>query len=73
MINLIISGQTKIGKTTAMNVIHPDNSKLVEVEKGVELLNMIGAGHGGGIYSVNNKPDYQKIMVNLALKYNGGE
>ena len=73
MINLIISGQTKIGKTTAINAIHPDKSRLVEIEDGIELLNMMGAGHGGGIYSVNHKPDYQKIMANLALKYNGGE
>ncbi|HGM7400824.1 TPA: hypothetical protein ACKQGK_004811 [Serratia marcescens] len=62
MINLIISGQTKIGKTTAINAIHPDKSRLVEIEDGVELF-----------YSVNHKPDYQKIMANLALKYNGGE
>lgn len=73
MINLIISGQTKIGKATAMNVIHPDNSQLVEIEDSVELFNRGRAGHGGGIYSVNHQPDYQKIMASLALKYSGGE
>lgn len=73
MINLIVSGQTKIGKKTAMNVIHPNNSQLVEIEDGVELLNRMRAGHGGDIYSVNHKPEYQRIMANLALKYSGGE
>lgn len=73
MINLIISGQTKIGKATAMNVINPDNSQLVEIENGVELFNRVHVGNGGGIYSVNHQPDYQRIMADLALKYSGGE
>ncbi|WP_048797382.1 MULTISPECIES: hypothetical protein [Serratia] len=76
MINMIISGQTLVGKTTAINVIHPDKSRLVEIEDGLELLNAINTGHIGGISSIssmNAEKDYQRVMALLALKYKGGE
>lgn len=76
MINIIISGQTLVGKITAINAIHPDKSRLVEIKDGHELLNTINTGHIGGISSIssmNAEIDYQRVMALLALKYKGGK
>lgn len=76
MINIIISDQTLVGKTTDINAIHPDKSRLVEIEDRLELLNVINTGHIGSITSIssiNAEIDYQRIMALLAFKNKEGE